>query len=57
MEEHGLKWFNAQKEESMLQKTGLMRVALHLSSLSSAKLSVSWGWDMCLPILRNATSH
>ncbi|MCD9639124.1 hypothetical protein HAX54_023477, partial [Datura stramonium] len=39
VEDHSLKWFNAQKEESMLLKTGLMRDALHLSTLPSATLS------------------
>ncbi|MCD7456945.1 hypothetical protein HAX54_033650, partial [Datura stramonium] len=49
VELYGLKWFNAQKELSMLQKTGLMRLASHLSFLPSATLFRSWGYVFAEP--------
>ncbi|MCD7449166.1 hypothetical protein HAX54_049719, partial [Datura stramonium] len=39
IEEHGLKWFNAQKEATYAPEIGLMRADLHLSSLISGTLS------------------
>ncbi|MCD9640535.1 hypothetical protein HAX54_025889, partial [Datura stramonium] len=57
VEPHRLKWFNTQKEPNMLQRIGLTKVTLYLSSPPSATLSASWDWDMYLPSLRRVQPH